>query len=95
MTHTNTTKCDGPGCGKKVDTSEWGSPTYHKIMLGGSDFEMSFSGQRDFDFCSIDCMINFLGELRDWNPEKDGPCPTCGRGMLGTYPTKLLGRKKV
>ena len=65
MTHINITKCDGPGCKKKVDTSEWHSPTYHKIILGGSDFEMSFSGQQDFDFCSIGCMVRFLDGLKE------------------------------
>ena len=72
MTHINLTKCDGPSCEKQVDTSEWHSPTYHKIILGGSDFEMtcaSFLGEREFDFCSIECMQEFLSELKE---EQDG-----------------------
>lgn len=65
MTHINLTKCDGPSCERQVDSSEWHSPTYHKIILGGSDFEMSFNDSREFDFCSIECMQEFLNTLKE------------------------------
>ncbi len=61
-------KCDGPGCSEQVDPEAFGAPTYHQLWLGGSDFEMSFSTQRRYDFCSLECLRRFIDEcLKDEN----------------------------
>jgi hypothetical protein len=61
----NLIKCDGPGCDKQADKDNWSSPTYHKLVWGGTDFEMSL-GERDvFDFCSAKCLICFLSKLEE------------------------------
>jgi len=63
MTAINRIKCDGPEYQKEVDLLRYGSPQFHCLILGGSDFEMSFGEQR-FDFCSEDCLIQFLVQRR-------------------------------
>ena len=58
------TKCDGPGCVNEIDHNEVMNPTFHKLSIGGSDFEMSFDHQgQAFDFCSIDCLRKFLNKF--------------------------------
>ncbi len=65
MSHINITKCDADGCENTVDNGAWDRATFHNITFGGSDFEMSFGGQRGFDFCSIPCMQSFLTEFEE------------------------------
>ena len=65
MTYTAITKCDGPCCKKQYDETMWDAPTYHHFKIGGSDFEMSFSNQLEFDFCCIDCLEKFLKEFKE------------------------------
>jgi len=65
MAQINVISCDGPGCFNKVDMGNYGSSTYHHLSLGGTDFEMSFGNDREFDFCSIECLQKFLKRLVD------------------------------
>lgn len=63
MTRISIIKCDGPGCKKQIDNNEPladTQPTYHYLCIGGSDFEMSFSVNREYHFCSIECISKFL-----------------------------------
>jgi len=60
-------KCDGPECKNQVDLQQMGSPTYHQLIVGGSDFEMSFGYQRQYDFCCQECLRAWLeGTLDLW-----------------------------
>jgi len=60
MSYSSYTKCDNPKCINQVDNANALSPTYHKLIIGGSDFEMSFNGDRELDFCCIECLKEFL-----------------------------------
>lgn len=70
MSLIETRKCDGPGCKNQIDLIKMGNPTYHQLIIGGSDFEMSFSGEPEYcDFCCFDCLRRWLECNIDRVPE--------------------------
>jgi hypothetical protein len=54
--------CDNDHCENETDLNDALAPTFHRIFFGGSDFEMSLK-QADFkDFCSLECLKEWIEE---------------------------------
>ncbi len=64
MSSISLTKCDGIGCDNQIDHNKTMNPTYIRLDLGGSDFEMSF-GEQSLDYCSLECLHGVVSSMWD------------------------------
>ena len=64
MSETYFISCDNEGCDETTNPNDYGASVFHKVILGGSDFELSCMSpeERQLDFCSLDCMKEWINK---------------------------------